>query len=132
MIVLANTGRGCVLQAWIRDYEVQLVRLSLGKPPSPKFTTGVHTGKMTAEKAGIVTDSWVRHLVKLNSDHNIVQLPSYQFSANAPEDHNALGDEAFTAIAIEHSVDDAKGDVDEDGGDEDDDDDSEDDVAMDD
>jgi hypothetical protein len=87
---------------------------------------------MTSEKVGLLTDSWVRHVVKLNSDKNIVELASYQFTADAPEDRNTLGDEVFTARAIEHSGDDAKGDDDEVVGDEDDDDDYEDDVAVDD
>lgn len=90
----------CSCKVWIHDFEVQLVRLSLGKPPTSTFIPGVHTGKMNADKIGIVTDAWVRHIARQHPDHNIAQLASYIFADKDVGNQDTLGDEVLTSLLV--------------------------------
>ena len=78
----------------LHDYEVMVIRLSMGKQPSQKFVPNCHTGKMNAEKLGMVKDSWVRYLISLHPDHDIVGLSSYIFTdKEVGKQGSSFGDE---------------------------------------
>jgi hypothetical protein len=75
-------------QACIRDFENQLVRLTLGKPPRKVFEPKVVTGRMTKEKIITCRDSWVKYVSKQLELNTLAADVSYTFAvgdADEPE-----------------------------------------------
>ncbi len=71
----------CNREAAIHDFEIQLVRLCLGKAPLSKFDPVIHTGKMNAEKVVACRHAWVRYATK--NDRRIVEASNYKFAAGS-------------------------------------------------
>ena len=63
----------------IRAFEVQLIRLCLGKAPAVTFLAGVATGKMSEEKVKKVKDMWARHVQGTLSHFKVSEATGYEF-----------------------------------------------------
>jgi hypothetical protein len=85
-------------QDYIHEFEVQLVRVACGKPPTSIFPAGCKTGKLTTEKANQVKDAWVRHIESKFAGKSISALVGYTFLPTGSTDVDAGEDEAVHSL----------------------------------
>ena len=82
----------------IHEFEIQLVRMCLGKAATSNFDPGIHTGKMTVEKIVACRDAWVRSATK--RDKRIQEAAKYTFAAGSGGEGDAVGDEDPSSIRL--------------------------------
>ena len=83
----------------MHQYEIQFLRMALGKAATGVFAPGIHTGKMTEEKAIALRDSWVRYLARTFPDKDLLTVAGYSFAVQAGEDGQvAMEEEVFQTI----------------------------------
>ncbi len=86
-------------QDYIYDFEIQLVRMAMGKLAAGSFSPEVHTGKLTEDKIAIIRDSWVRYLERKFPGKGIAALVSYSFKVvEGEESSTKLSDEVLVTF----------------------------------
>ncbi len=63
----------------MRTFEDQLLRMAMGKAANQSSQPGVHTGKLTAEKAQTITESWVRYVSRTLPGVDVVRKANFVF-----------------------------------------------------
>ncbi len=63
---------------FIHDFEMQAMRVALGKSPLPCFHPGCTSGKLTEDNLHLIQDAWAKYLQVQVSHINIYEATGYQ------------------------------------------------------
>ncbi len=80
----------------IHDWEMQVIRMALGKKPLDVFDPKCATGKLTLEKMHTISDSWVKYLQNTLKHVNIFEATGYKLFNPDLAEHPAASDEVDT------------------------------------
>jgi hypothetical protein len=90
--LMSATARSSVKDL-IRQFEVQSIRLALGKPASKAFVPGVSTGRLDVEKLSTVKDNWVKHISTTLKDVDVCMLTGYELLNPLDDSGHGIADQ---------------------------------------